>query len=442
MRTIAWRGVRPPPAVSARLRAAGMSIERDAAEDLPLVVATAAAARVPAPHAERGRWLWISAVAVPPARATDAVLRGAYDVVALSDRDAATTIVTRLEEMLAAEPAVPAADHIVQVSAASRAVLRQAARVAQTAMAALITGETGTGKEVTARLIHDWSPRRARRFVPINCAAIPNELMEAELFGYARGAFSGAVQAYDGQLMAAAGGSVFLDEIDDTPLETQVKLLRVLEDHVVSRLGENEWRKVDFRIIAATNRDLEPLVASGRFGADLYERLAIVRIHLAPLRERIEDLPALARHFLDRFAREHERPPIESLRADTVRALTAYPWPGNIRELRNVMFETMVYKRAGRELLPSDLPLRILKTSRHGEQLVDHGRLQQRLRAGRLNLRDEVRALERTALDAALEASAGNAAEAARLLGTVGRGKSRDPGGTVRAMKRRLGYRG
>ena len=380
--------------------------------------------------------------AVPPARATDAVLRGAYDVVALSDRDAATTIVTRLEEMLAAEPAVPAADHIVQVSAASRAVLRQAARVAQTAMAALITGETGTGKEVTARLIHDWSPRRARRFVPINCAAIPNELMEAELFGYARGAFSGAVQAYDGQLMAAAGGSVFLDEIDDTPLETQVKLLRVLEDHVVSRLGENEWRKVDFRIIAATNRDLEPLVASGRFGADLYERLAIVRIHLAPLRERIEDLPALARHFLDRFAREHERPPIESLRADTVRALTAYPWPGNIRELRNVMFETMVYKRAGRELLPSDLPLRILKTSRHGEQLVDHGRLQQRLRAGRLNLRDEVRALERTALDAALEASAGNAAEAARLLGTVGRGKSRDPGGTVRAMKRRLGYRG
>jgi DNA-binding NtrC family response regulator len=419
-----------------------MSIERDAAEDLPLVVATAAAARVPAPHAERGRWLWISAVAVPPARATDAVLRGAYDVVALSDRDAATTIVTRLEEMLAAEPAVPAADHIVQVSAASRAVLRQAARVAQTAMAALITGETGTGKEVTARLIHDWSPRRARRFVPINCAAIPNELMEAELFGYARGAFSGAVQAYDGQLMAAAGGSVFLDEIDDTPLETQVKLLRVLEDHVVSRLGENEWRKVDFRIIAATNRDLEPLVASGRFGADLYERLAIVRIHLAPLRERIEDLPALARHFLDRFAREHERPPIESLRADTVRALTAYPWPGNIRELRNVMFETMVYKRAGRELLPSDLPLRILKTSRHGEQLVDHGRLQQRLRAGRLNLRDEVRALERTALDAALEASAGNAAEAARLLGTVGRGKSRDPGGTVRAMKRRLGYRG
>ena len=442
MGTVAWVGVRPSPAVSDRLRAAGIHLERDDPEDLPLVVSTATAARVPAPHAERGRWLWISAAPVPHARATDAVLRGAYDVVALSDRDAAATIITRLEEMLAAETAVPAADHIGQKSAASRAVLRQAALVAETAMAVLLTGETGTGKEVTARLIHDWSPRRARRFVPINCAAIPNELMEAELFGYARGAFSGAVQAYDGQLMAAAGGSVFLDEIDDTPLETQVKLLRVLEDHVVSRLGENEWRKVDFRIIAATNRDLEPLVASGRFGADLYERLAIVRIHLAPLRERIEDLPALARHFLDRFAREHDRPAIESLRADTVRALTSYPWPGNIRELRNVMFETMVYKRAGRELLPSDLPLRILKTSRRGDQLVDHGRLQQRLRDGRLNLRNEVRALERTALDAALEASGGNAAQAARLLGTVGRGRSRDPGGTVRAMKRRLGYRG
>ena len=123
-------------------------------------------------------------------------------------------------------------------------------------MPVLITGETGTGKEVAARLIHAWSPRQQKRFVPINCAAIPNELMEAELFGYARGAFSGAVQRYDGQLMAAAGGTVFLDEIDDTPLATQVKLLRVLEDRVVSRLGENVWHEVDFRLLAATNRDL------------------------------------------------------------------------------------------------------------------------------------------------------------------------------------------
>src|SRR5262245_43919388 len=444
MAAIAWTGPPPSRDVLARLKSAGLTIDRDDTDGLPLVVSTASAERVPAPHLPRGRWIWLSARLVPEARACDAVLRGAYEVLspAATGVDVAALLVTRLQEMLTPEPATPEAAHVVQTSEAAQAVVRQAARVARTSMPVLLTGETGTGKEVTARLIHEWSPRRTKRFVPINCGAIPNDLMEAELFGYARGAFSGAVQAYDGQLMAAAGGTVFLDEIDDTPLETQVKLLRVLEDRVVNRLGENAWHEVDFRILAATNRDLEPLVASGRFGADLYERLAIVRIHLAPLRERIEDLPKLAQHFLDRFAQEHQRPKIEAIRADTLRALTAYPWPGNIRELRNVMFETMVYKRAGRELLPSDLPVRILRTSRHGDHLVDHGRLRQRLRTGRLNLRDEVRALERDALAAALEESGGNAAQAARLLGAVGRGTSRDPGGTVRAMKRRLGYRG
>jgi DNA-binding NtrC family response regulator len=348
----------------------------------------------------------------------------------------------RLEELLTPEPPPPAADHVVQNSGASQAVVRQAARAARTSMAVLLTGETGTGKEVTARLIHAWSPRHDRRFVPINCAAIPDDLMEAELFGYARGAFSGAVQAYDGQLMAAAGGTVFLDEIDDTPLETQVKLLRVLEDHVVNRLGENEWHEVDFRIVAATNRDLVPLVAAGRFGADLYERLAIVQIRLAPLRERIDDLPALARHFLDRFARENHQPRIDAIRPEALRAMAAYPWPGNIRELRNVLYEALVYKRAGRELLLADLPSRVLRTSSRRDALVDGGQLRQRLQSGELNLRDEIRALEQTALAAALEETGGNATQAARLLGAVGRGAARDPGGTVRAMKRRLGYRG
>jgi DNA-binding NtrC family response regulator len=442
MHTVSWLGPGPARAVAERLRAAGIHVAREVSGTAPIVVATAAAAKVPSPHAERGRWIWVSARAVPPRRAADAVLRGAYDVVPLDARSAADTIVARLEELLTPDPAPEPPAHVVQASAATRAVLRQAARVAQTSMAVLLTGETGTGKEVIARLIHAWSARRDRRFVPINCAAIPNELMEAELFGYARGAFSGAVQAYDGQLMAAVGGSVFLDEIDDTPLELQVKLLRVLEDHVVSRLGENEWRTVDFRILAATNRELEPLVAAGRFGADLYERLAIVRIQLTPLRERIEDLPTLARHFLDRFAQEQRRPPVESIRADALAALCAYPWPGNIRELRNVLFETLVYKRAGRELLLSDLPVRVLRPSARRDTLVDAARLRQRLRSGAMNLRDEIRTLERTALGAALDQTGGNASEAARLLGTVGRGAARDPGGTVRAMKRRLGYRG
>jgi len=442
MKYVAWDGRGPAAALMERLRAAGIALDRTENSDAPLVVWTPTAAKVPSARPGHPRWIWLSGAHVPPRRAAEAVLRGAYDVISLRADDAAEALVARIDELLAPEPALNPPESVVHVSAATRAVLRQAARVAQTSMAVLLTGETGTGKEVMARLIHQWSPRRDRRFVPINCAAIPNELMEAELFGYARGAFSGAVQAYDGQLMAAAGGSVFLDEIDDTPLELQVKLLRVLEDRVVSRLGENDWRTVDFRILAATNRDLEPLVAAGRFGADLYERLAIVRIHLAPLRERIEDVPALARHFLDRFTEEHHRPRIESIRADALAALGAYPWPGNIRELRNVLFEALVYKRAGRELLLSDLPARVLRPSARRDQLVDAARVRHRLRSGAMNLREEIRELERTALSAALEATGGNASEAARLLGEVGRGTSRDPGGTVRAMKRRLGYRG
>jgi DNA-binding NtrC family response regulator len=442
MRYVGWTGPPPSRALAERLRTNGIGIDREERGGLPLVVVTSTAGRVPAPRAARGRWIWVSGIAVAPARAMDAVLRGAYDVVSLSAGDASDVIVARLDELLTPEPPPPVADHVVQSSAVSQAVVRQAARVARTSMAVLLTGETGTGKEVTARLIHAWSPRHDRRFVPINCAAIPDDLMEAELFGYARGAFSGAVQAYDGQLMAAAGGTVFLDEIDDTPVETQVKLLRVLEDHVVSRLGENEWHEVDFRIVAATNRDLEPLVAAGRFGADLYERLAIVQIRLAPLRERIEDLPALASHFLTRFARENHQPRIDAIRPEALAAMAAYRWPGNIRELRNVLYEALVYKRAGRELLLSDLPSRVLRTSSRRDALVDGSQIRRRLQSGTLNLRDEIRALEQTALAAALEETGGNATRAARLLGAVGRGAARDPGGTVRAMKRRLGYRG
>src|SRR6185503_3677132 len=306
----------------------------------------------------------------------------------------------------------------------------------------LLTGETGTGKEVIARLLHEWSPRRAKRFVPVNCAAIPNELMEAELFGYARGAFSGAVQRYDGQLMAAEGGTVFLDEIDDTPLETQTKLLRVLEDRVVSRLGENAWHEVDFRILAATNRDLRLLIQDGFFGADLYERLAIVTIRLLPLRERPGDLPALARHFMARFAREQNRPEVTGITADALAALVAYPWPGNIRELRNVIYETLVYKKAGSDILLSDLPKRIIapgpdeasESAAFSRQAI--GR---KIERGTMSLRDEVAALQRVAIEEALTRTRGNAAQAARLLGEVERGVARDPGGTLRAMKRRIG---
>jgi transcriptional regulator with PAS, ATPase and Fis domain len=294
--------------------------------------------------------------------------------------------------------------------------------------------------------LHEWSERRARRFIPINCAAIPNELLEAELFGYAKGAFTGSVRAYEGQIAAAEGGTVFLDEVDDTPLPFQVKLLRVLEDRVVVRVGENTSQVIDFRILAATNRDLPALCAAGAFGSDLYERLAIVSIRLPPLRERLADLPALALHMIDRFYKEEPtaraRHAVASVSDAAMAALRVYPWPGNIRELRNVVFEALVGKRAGDELLLGDLPARIVRgegppPAREGA-VVDTEAVRRAVEAGRFDLQGAREALERAALEAAL-ARAGNAAAAAQLLGRVGRGAARDPGGTVRAMMRRLG---
>jgi DNA-binding NtrC family response regulator len=438
--TVTWTGVPPDASLRAALGAASITLRTAPGEgDVVTVVATRTAERVPAAPDGSHPWLWVCG-AKPSARArTDAVLRGAYDVISLAASDVVDQIRRRVMELSVPLPAPPVSSVIVARSDASRQVITQVARVAPTSMAVLLTGETGTGKEVMAKTLHAWSPRHTHRFVPINCAAIPNELMEAELFGYARGAFSGAVQRYDGQLMAAEGGTVFLDEVDDTSLETQVKLLRVLEDRVVSRLGENEWHQVDFRLVAATNRDLRRLVKEGAFGADLYERLAIVTIQLPPLRARLEDLEPLAAHFMERFSEEQQRPPVTRLRDDALRALEAYPWPGNIRELRNVIYETLVYKRAGDEILLSDLPTRILRRERsEASTAFDRDEVARRVKTGAMNLRDEIETFERAALDEALRLSGGNAAEAARLLGAVGRGAAKDPGGTVRAMMRRL----
>ena len=329
---------------------------------------------------------------------------------------------------------------MIAESGVSKAVIAQAARVAATSMPVLLTGETGTGKEIMARVIHAWSPRAKKPLIPINCAAIPNELMEAELFGYARGAFSGAVQRYDGQLMAAAGGTVFLDEIDDTPLETQVKLLRVLEDRVVSRLGENVWHEVDFRLIAATNRDLRALIEAGLFGDDLYERLAIVSIQLAPLRERIADLPALAKHFMARYAREQDRPPVlehpprRAPRARGLRLARQHP-----RAAERAVPDAGLQTRRQRdpavgspEAHPSTRRRRVAGRRRRSRVCRPQDRARDDEPAGRSGGARTARAEE------ALARTGGNAARAAQLLGAVGRGAPRDPGGTVRAMMRRL----
>lgn len=439
---VVWRGQAPSPPFGDALRRVGarlLPVDAFDANDTPVVTVIVTERPVRPRRTPPSGWIWLSAVDVPDRVATEATLAGAYAVISAQDSQAPSDLAARLEELGRAEPELPPSPDLVLGSAVSRRALARASRAARTAMPVLLTGETGSGKEVMARLIHSWSPRARRRMVAINCAAIPNELMEAELFGYARGAFSGAVQRYDGQLMAAEGGTVFLDEIHETPAETQAKLLRVLEDHVVSRLGENEWHRVDFRVIAATNQNLRELVDAGLFGNDLYERLATVTIRLAPLRERLDDLPHFVALFLERFATEQNTEAMLHVSPAAMRALAAYPWPGNIRELRNVIYETLVFKRGGREVLLSDLPRRILKGSRTSHaSAVDRATIARKIQAGEMNLKAEVQALQRMAIEEALTRANGNAAQAARLLGEVGRGVARDPGGTLRAMLKRM----
>ena len=391
-------------------------------------------------------WVWVTRAPVTVSMSEAAVERGALDVVSEAFAGWELRLLARLLECLVEPPVLEVPPGFIAKSPAARALLLKLHQAADTSMPVLLTGETGTGKELAARLIHQWSSRRSHTFVPINCAAIPNEMMEGELFGYAKGAFSGAVRDYAGLVAAAEGGTVFLDEVDDTPFALQVKLLRVLEDRTVSRLGESRWREVDFRALAATNRNLRELIAAGSFGPDLYERLATLEIELPPLRERGDDLLPLVLHLIDRFYTED---PVAAARPTRVRRPTAealdvlrgYPWPGNVRELRNVVYGVLVAKRAGEEILVSDLPRRLWKreAGKVEEGLVTEAAVESRIAAGVMNLRREVERLERVAVKAAMRRADGNAAEAARLLGEVGRGAAKDPGGTLRTMMKRLG---
>ena len=389
----------------------------------------------------RTPWIWLATSGLEPGDASAAVLAGAYDAIALGP-ELPAVLARRYAELATSITAGEPPPGFVARSPAARRVLADLDRAAHTSMAVLLTGETGAGKDLAARYLHARSGRRGG-FVPINCAAIPNELIEGELFGYVRGAFSGAVADYDGLIRAASGGTVFLDEVDDTPKTLQVKLLRVLEDHVTSRLGESEWREVDFRIVAATNRDLDVLVEAGEFGADLYQRLAILRIVVPPLRDRAEDLPELVESLIGRFYREEPAAAHRVVRIapTALAALARYPWPGNVRELRNVVFQALVRKLAGDELLLSDLPEHVVRggPAHAAPALFDRAALADLIDRGTMNLRAVRDQLERTALELALARSNGSPARAARLLGEVGRGASRDPGGTVRAMMRRYG---
>jgi formate hydrogenlyase transcriptional activator len=212
----------------------------------------------------------------------------------------------------------------------------------------LLLGETGTGKELIARAIHDHSRRQKHTFVKLNCAAIPTGLFESELFGHEKGAFTGAISQKVGRLELADQGTLFLDEVGDVPLEIQPKLLRVLQEREFERLGSTRTRRVDIRLVAATNRDLETMVATREFRSDLYYRLNVFPIRIPPLRERREDIPVLARYFTQKFAQQMEKP-IESIPSAAMKALVEWDWPGNVRELGNLIERAVILTR-GRSL--------------------------------------------------------------------------------------------
>lgn len=230
---------------------------------------------------------------------------------------------------------------IVGGSPAIQAVIESAQRAAKSDAGVLLLGESGTGKELFARSIHDWSMRRAMPLIVINCVALTETLLENELFGHERGAFTGADRQHKGKLEMADGGTVFLDEIGDMSLPLQAKLLRVLQDREFHRVGGTKTVSVNIRIIAATNKDLRQAVKTGQFREDLYFRLNIITLTLPPLRDRASDIPALARFFLDRHAKDAKRPGM-TFSADSLEALTRYTWPGNIRELDNVIARAVV----------------------------------------------------------------------------------------------------
>ncbi len=291
---------------------------------------------------------------------------------------------------------------LVYTSAAMQEVMSLVSRVAATDATVLITGETGTGKELVARVIHHLSPRREAPFVAVNVAALPDTLVEAELFGYEKGAFTGADRRRIGRLEAAHRGTLFLDEVGELPPPVQVKLLRFLQERTIERLGSNESLELDVRVVAATNRDLEALVREGKFREDLFYRLNVVRIHLPPLRERRQDILPLARHFLREYARKHGKP-VEDFTREAVDALLAYEFPGNVRELQNLVERAVILAR-GPWILRQDLGLPQAPSTS-----ID-------LSAGS-TLDEQLANVERRLILEALEQAGGVQAKAARLLG-------------------------
>lgn len=341
--------------------------------------------------------------------AVDAIKKGAFDYITkpFDNRRVLSVVQQALSEHSAARETMPEATDaggprlpdMIGASAAMAAVRDAVAMVADTTASVMVTGESGTGKGLVARAIHDRSCRRKATMVSVNCASIPRDLLESELFGHRKGAFTGAVGDRTGAFVKAHGGTLFLDEIGDLPLELQPKLLHAAEEKLVTPIGDDRCRIVDVKIVSATNRDIHEMLASGLFRDDLYYRLNTFLIHVPPLRERREDIGELAEHFVRLFAGTYKKPAV--LDEAAKQCLMAYHWPGNVRELRNVMERAVVsclQNRLTRKALPPEV---VAAAGRHSNGCTPPF---------------DLKARERQLIVEALHQNNGNQVQAARML--------------------------
>lgn len=348
--------------------------------------------------------------------ATASIQSGAYDYITKPfDTEAIATVIKRVMQKrileqevryLRSEIASQSDDYrIIGESNSIRSVLALVRRVAATSSNILITGESGTGKELAARAVHYLSPRQKRPFIAINCAAIPAELVESEVFGHEKGSFTGAYTKNVGKFEFANGGTVFMDEISSLKLESQAKLLRFLQEREFTRVGGNRTIRVDVRMITATNISLKELIGNGRFREDLYFRLNVIPIELPPLRNRQGDIPLLSAYFLKKFNRKLNQK-IEGITPDAMVLLEAYPWPGNIRELENMIERLVVLRSNERWIDVKDLPLDLL----YNEERIEQS---SRVETGLISARNE---FERRYILRALKTCSWNQAKTARML--------------------------
>ncbi len=362
-------------------------------------------------------------------KAIEAMKGGAYDFItkpfgtaelrALAQKALEKSAIVAENERLRAQVEHAAPPTLLGHSPAMRAILDLARRAASGKSTVLITGESGTGKERIARAIHDFSDRAAKPFVVVNCGALPEALMESELFGHDKGAFTGATAKHSGLFRDADGGTIFLDEVGELPTPLQVKLLRVLQERKVRAVGSTVEAPIDVRVLAATNRNVEDEVKSGKFRQDLYYRLNVIRVEVPPLRDRREDVPMLASHFLERCARESGKE-VRGFQADALRALAAYGFPGNVRELENLV-ERAVALAAGPVIGLGDLPAEVSgAAAAPGPALLS-------LPDDGCNLDEVLGEVERRLVLEALDRAGGVRTQAAKLLGV-----------TVRSLRYRL----